>query len=460
MQRIIEKLSSIQSRLKHRSALNISFGFTIVELLVVIVVIGVLATITVVSYTGISAKAKEAAVVSDLTNTTKQFKIFQIENSNYPADIELNCITPINPANKCMKLSADNTLGKYIVDNTAGNQSFCLTIKNGINIIKHIDHDGLIADGACTYAFPSTIAANNPAPTTDTITLSWPQVTGAQSFVLERATSADFTTNKQTLTAPAPSATSYASTGLIQGTTYYYRMNVTINGDTSNWGLASATTRAIYTLTVNTNNGTYGSATGGGSFDGDTVHTITATPNSGYLFGNWTGDASCNGLTTTTVDITMNNNKTCTANFVVNPWIDGIAATVLAGKKVRNADLGTMYYYKTTNTAVVSPQGATGLDPDYPSNMILVDPQTNPGVDFSAYPAQNACKAIGGRLPNTRELVAIYTGKASYGNNFQATFYWSSTSYSNNGAYSVSFSNGSPYFGSEAVNAYVRCISG
>jgi general secretion pathway protein G len=34
-------------------------GFTIVELLVVIVVIGILAAITIVSYTGITAKANE-----------------------------------------------------------------------------------------------------------------------------------------------------------------------------------------------------------------------------------------------------------------------------------------------------------------------------------------------------------------------------------------------------------------
>lgn len=45
-----------------------SDGFTIVELLVVIVVIGILAVITIVSYSGISARASEATLAADLAN--------------------------------------------------------------------------------------------------------------------------------------------------------------------------------------------------------------------------------------------------------------------------------------------------------------------------------------------------------------------------------------------------------
>lgn len=50
-------------------------GFTIVELLIVVVVIAILAAITIVSYNGISAKANDSAVVSALQSTVKKLKV-------------------------------------------------------------------------------------------------------------------------------------------------------------------------------------------------------------------------------------------------------------------------------------------------------------------------------------------------------------------------------------------------
>jgi uncharacterized protein (TIGR02145 family)/prepilin-type N-terminal cleavage/methylation domain-containing protein len=63
---------------------NKSYGFTIVELLVVIVVIGILAAITIISYSGISRKAIAASLQSDLSGAANKLKMYQVEYGSYP----------------------------------------------------------------------------------------------------------------------------------------------------------------------------------------------------------------------------------------------------------------------------------------------------------------------------------------------------------------------------------------
>jgi prepilin-type N-terminal cleavage/methylation domain-containing protein len=60
-------------------------GFTIVELLIVIVVIAILAAISVVTYTGIQNRANDSSVQSDIKNLAKQFELYRAENDVYPA---------------------------------------------------------------------------------------------------------------------------------------------------------------------------------------------------------------------------------------------------------------------------------------------------------------------------------------------------------------------------------------
>ena len=99
-------------------------GFTIVELLVVIVVIGILAAITIVSYTGISNRATVASLQSDLSNASTQLKIFQVDNGKYPDTID--CGIADSNTNKCLKVSNGNAYSYYQVNNSVNPQNFIL----------------------------------------------------------------------------------------------------------------------------------------------------------------------------------------------------------------------------------------------------------------------------------------------------------------------------------------------
>ena len=61
------------------------YGFTIVELLIVIVVIGILASITIVAYNGIQAKSKVAKKESEIGAVQKKMEMYRIANDTFPA---------------------------------------------------------------------------------------------------------------------------------------------------------------------------------------------------------------------------------------------------------------------------------------------------------------------------------------------------------------------------------------
>lgn len=95
---------------------NINNGFTIVELLVVIVIIGILAVITIVSYTGISKKANESVIISDLANNKKKMALYFAQYGSYPTSLDVNnCASLPNPdINYCLKFSPGVSLGSYV----------------------------------------------------------------------------------------------------------------------------------------------------------------------------------------------------------------------------------------------------------------------------------------------------------------------------------------------------------
>lgn len=62
-------------------------GFTIVELLIVIVIIGILAAITIVAYNGIQGRARDTQRAQDMQTIVKALEIYKATNGAYPAAV-------------------------------------------------------------------------------------------------------------------------------------------------------------------------------------------------------------------------------------------------------------------------------------------------------------------------------------------------------------------------------------
>ena len=67
-------------------------GFTIVELLVVVVVIAILASVTVVAYTGVTGSASDSAVQSDLRQIAQQVEMYKVKNGDYPHYLDFQAL--------------------------------------------------------------------------------------------------------------------------------------------------------------------------------------------------------------------------------------------------------------------------------------------------------------------------------------------------------------------------------
>ncbi len=83
-----------------------SKGFTIVELLIVIVVIGILALLVITTYSGIQAKARNSKRQTDIQSIQTQLEAFFSQNGYYPSLGNLNDSTWLNTNMKSLDQNA------------------------------------------------------------------------------------------------------------------------------------------------------------------------------------------------------------------------------------------------------------------------------------------------------------------------------------------------------------------
>ncbi len=91
-----------------RLATNKSKGFTIVELLIVIVVIGILATLVIVTFAGIQKKARDSKRQTDITAVQAHVTSFYAQYGYYPTLADLQLVSFGNSYLKGLDPSAFN----------------------------------------------------------------------------------------------------------------------------------------------------------------------------------------------------------------------------------------------------------------------------------------------------------------------------------------------------------------
>jgi len=95
-------------------------AFTIVELLVVVVVIAILATISIVAYNGITGDAREKALQSELHDVQTKVMVYFRDEGQFPASL-----MDVGVENDALNYTS--TIDEFCVEGSANSKSFYIT---------------------------------------------------------------------------------------------------------------------------------------------------------------------------------------------------------------------------------------------------------------------------------------------------------------------------------------------
>ena len=296
----LSKIHQFFSRIKALQTLSRSKGFTLVELVIVIVIIGVISVTAIVSYNGWKQSTVVTQLKNDLNGVAVAMENDRTFNNVYPASV---------PAT--FKPSQNVTLSGGSVD--AG-KTYCVSAVNSqfSNLYYYVN--STIAKQGAQLGNCGPVGFVASTVSISSISLSWTAVSGATSYVLQQDTNANFS-NATTIATQA--GTTYTSTGLAGSTTYYYRVKATVAGVDSGWSIfASASTVTIAPPTV------------------PAVPTVTASTSGATTTYSW-GAATC-------IDTTARYQYRYTINSSI-PQDSGIIATDLTSFPATTSTEGLTY---------------------------------------------------------------------------------------------------------------------
>lgn len=143
-------------------------GFTIVELLIVIVVIAILAAITLATYNGIQSRAQETSVQHDMSNISKQVEIYKVDEGRYPSSAKLQELG-VKVNKRTYGVNPTGATIFYCVDNAGTVFSIVARVKSS-KLLQYLSSSGNTSVYAGSATAPQLCLDSGVPGTTSTVT--------------------------------------------------------------------------------------------------------------------------------------------------------------------------------------------------------------------------------------------------------------------------------------------------
>ncbi len=250
-------------------------GFTIVELLITVIIIGILATVGTISFIAIQKQSRDSQREASATIITDALEKYYEENGEYPgceaitASAQIvrdNTLTAIDPSIlttpkatqdttnsiRCQALSSipsSQDAFSYTGDSSAA----CLTGPACARWVfqwrKETGGIGEITSRRTAEAIATTPTLTASGVSISQINTSWTAAQDAVSYELQRSTTSGFSSSVTT----SHTTRNASVTGLSPSSTYYFRVRAILPSSTSGWSaVVSASTNAIGIPTLST----------------------------------------------------------------------------------------------------------------------------------------------------------------------------------------------------------------
>jgi prepilin-type N-terminal cleavage/methylation domain-containing protein len=341
-------------------------GFTITELIIVVVIIGILTAISIVSYSKIQASTRDSQRQAKATVLAEALEKYYDKNGEYPScsamtapatTVSTSTLKGIDPSALIVPTAGSGTstsvqsgctnpnfpTGTDEILYVGDNSSTCTTTDCLQYTIKYLkESDGTVATIASRRK--TNIATNGNitdlgafAVSFTQLNLNWTAVTNASGYTVQRATDSGFANNLVSTDFTSNPAT---VTGMSANTTYFFRVKPNFASGSGIW----SNTVTATTLSLN-------------------APTISATANSStQITVSWSAVTNAQ-----TYDI----DQSTSASFTSPTTVTGVTTT---NKAFTGLTIGTTYYYRAR--AVASGQNSNNSNTASAIALVLTVPVT------------------------------------------------------------------------------------